>query len=216
MAAHSSFLAGKSHEQRNLVGYRPGVGNNRTWLSNWAHMHSFSWGTRGANRQEGETGRAAPPALTAESPEDTPSLLPAWWLTAAGKPLTSNADFHLDGQICLYAWLNTLLMPQISSEVQKRRRICFLITSKSAWQTELSTCPSWDGLPDLAKIPICFFCGGLGKGVLIQVPTERIRESWTKCLAQTNKEPQFWIKVKLLRNCTTLFWVFCVCVGGVG
>lgn len=98
-------------------------------------------------------------------------------------------------------------MPQISSEVQKRRRISFLITSKSAWQTELSTCPSWDGLPDLAKIPICFFCGGLGKGVLIQVPTERIRESWTKCLAQTNKEPQFWIKVKLL-NCTTLFWVF--------
>ena len=174
-------------------------------------MHSFSWGTGDAKRQEGERGCRPQPWLQRTLKAPPRSYQPAW-VTAAGKPLPSNADFHFDRQICLYAWLNTLLMPQISSEVQKRRRISFLITSKSAWQTELSTCPSWDGLPDLAKIPICFFCGGLGKGVLIQVPTERIRESWTKCLAQTNKEPQFWIKVKLLRNCTTLFWGFCVCV----
>lgn len=42
----------------------------------------------------------------------------------------------------------------------------------------------------------------------MQVPTERIRKSWTKCIALTNKEPQFWIRVKLLRNCTTTFWGF--------
>jgi hypothetical protein len=52
-----------------------------------------------------------------------------------------------------------------SSDVQeckKRRGISFLITSNSAWQMELSTCPS-PGLLNLAKIPICFFGGSTRK-----------------------------------------------------
>lgn len=68
----------------------------------------------------------------------------------------------------------------------------------------LNLSKSWTSEP--RQDPHLLLLWGLGWRVLIQVPTERIRQSWTKCLALTNKEPQFWIKVKLLRNCTALFF----------
>lgn len=98
---------------------------------------------------------------------------------------------------------------------EKRRRISFLITSNSAWQVELSSCPS-PGLLNLAKIPICFVCGGSGRGG--DSSSHRIRKSWNKYLALTNREPQFWIKVKLLRYSTALVFHFILLcfVSGIG
>lgn len=90
---------------------------------------------------------------------------------------------------------------------EKRRRISFLIISSSAWQTELSTCPS-PGLLNLAKIPICFFCG-IGGGS--DSSSHRIRKSWTKFLAVTNKEPQFWTRAVKTFHCSSV--LFCRGVG---
>lgn len=125
---------------------------------------------------------------------------PAHMTHSAGNLLNLNADSlpWTDLFLCMIKYpLDSL--DKFRSE--KRRRISFLITSSSAWQIELSTCPS-PGLLNLAKIPICFFCG-TGEGA--DSSSHRIRKSWTKFLAIKNKEPQFWIRVKAFHCSSVLF-----------
>lgn len=88
-------------------------------------------------------------------------------------PLTSQAAFAFrDRSVSMHD--STLLVPWISSGVQKRRRRGILIISNSAWHTELSTCPS-PRLLTLFKMAICFYCGSPGRGCSCKFPhRERI------------------------------------------
>lgn len=74
-------------------------------------------------------------------------------------PLTSQAAFAFrDRSVSRHD--SMLLVPRISSGVQKRRKRSILIISNSAWHTELSS----PRLLTLSKMAICFYCGSLGRG----------------------------------------------------
>ena len=47
IATHSSILPGKSHEQRSLAGFSPGVKKSQTQLGNRAHIHEHACGNDG-------------------------------------------------------------------------------------------------------------------------------------------------------------------------